>query len=377
MDHRRDLDRDPTEPPAPAWAELFRPPGPAPDLAQAWLDGLGLNPGSPADVLVALLGTGHDGPFFRLDIPEAVLDAAVVSPYQYVRERAAACGRLSPGQWQRLLTATESLPDHASARAGAAGAAEPSRPRTPGAVPPSTPEEIAALAGAVPEIDDTDRKPDLWWVTALHHDAAAMRQLASSPKAWIRRSVARAPRLPADVADRLARDESRVVRLFLGESCDDAPAGLLLALWEAGHSGTLSFPDRPRGHPNFPRDGLLRFADDPRPRLRRLALDDPAATPALVERLARDPDPGVRADAAQDPRLSPATAAALTNDPDTWVSHHARQHPALPPAVLAALLRDEDVDLAEVAAYNPGIPPAVMHRMITTAGAVLEAEGDA
>jgi hypothetical protein len=31
----------------------------------------------------------------------------------------------------------------------------------------------------------------------------------------IRRSVARAPRLPEDVANRLARDEDRVVRLFL------------------------------------------------------------------------------------------------------------------------------------------------------------------
>ncbi|MCW2933809.1 MAG: hypothetical protein JWM19_4771 [Actinomycetia bacterium] len=55
-----------------------------------------------------------------------------------------------------------------------------------------------------------------------------MRQLARSPKLLVRRSVARAPRLPTDVAALLARDEDRVVRLFLAESCDDAPPERLL-----------------------------------------------------------------------------------------------------------------------------------------------------
>jgi hypothetical protein len=30
--------------------------------------------------------------------------------------------------------------------------------------------------------------------------------------------------------------------------------------------GSLSFPGRPRNHPNFPRDGLLRFAAESNPR---------------------------------------------------------------------------------------------------------------
>lgn len=101
----------------------------------------------------------------------------------------------------------------------------------------------------------------------------------------------------------LARDEDFAVRLFLAESCDDAPSWLLLDLWTDGRDGTFSFPDRPLKHPNFPRADLLRFADDPHPRLRMLALDDPAAPAALAERFAHDPDPVVRARAHRHPAL--------------------------------------------------------------------------
>jgi hypothetical protein len=165
--------------------------------------------------------------------------------------------------------------------------------------------------------------------------------------------------------DLLAHDEDRVVRLFLTESCDDAPADLLLDVW-TWWSGSFSFPGRPRNHPNFPRDGLLRFADDPQPRLRLLALDDPASSADLVERFSRDPDNEVRARAAEDPRLSPEAAAGLAQDTATQVHHPARRNPALPPASLVPLLLDERS--AREAAQNPALPVAVMHRMIAPAG---------
>ncbi|WP_328827423.1 hypothetical protein [Streptomyces sp. NBC_00252] len=130
----------------------------------------------------------------------------------------------------------------------------------------------------------------------------------------IRRSVARAVHLPPDVVQLPAHDEDRVVRLFLAESCDDAPADLLLDVW-TWWPGSLSFPGRPRNHPNFPRDGLLRLADDPEPRLRLLALDDPASDADLVERFSRDPDSEVRGRAAEDPRLSPEAAVGPAQDP--------------------------------------------------------------
>ncbi|WP_107094855.1 hypothetical protein [Streptomyces sp. XY431] len=338
MDHQQD-----------PWAALLRPPVPSARLGQEWLGGIGLNPAAPEGVLLALLDAGHADFLLRSDLPPAVLDAAVASPHRRIWGRAADSGRLSASQWERLLTARAGQPEHTllTELAADAAALRERVPRRRGiapapdgdARPPATPEQIAELASAVPDIDPRERTVALWWVAALFDDPDAMRQLAASPRLRVRRSVARAPRLPADVAERLARDEDFAVRLFLTESCDDAPAWLLLDLWADGWDGTFSFPAGPRNHPNFPRHDLLRFADDPRPRVRLLALDDPAATTALAERLAHDPAPEVRT--------------------------HAHRHPALPPALLVALLRDPAT--AANAAANPAVPVAVMHRMITAA----------
>ncbi|MBC3840575.1 hypothetical protein GXW82_10850 [Streptacidiphilus sp. 4-A2] len=139
----------------------------------------------------------------------------------------------------------------------------------------------------------------------------------------------------------LAHDQDRVVRLFLTESCDDAPAEVLLDVW-SWWDGSYSFPGRPRNHPNFPRHDLLRFAHDPEPRIRLLALDvDHASDASLVERFSRDPDAEVRRAAAGDPRLSPDSAARLADDADCAVRRSAWRNPALPPEVLLPLLLDE------------------------------------
>ncbi|MEK2494184.1 hypothetical protein WN990_32015 [Kitasatospora purpeofusca] len=371
MDHQQD-----------PWAALLHPPVPSARLGREWLHGIGLGPAVPEDVLLALLDAGHADFLLRSDLPPVVLDAAVASPHRPVWGRAAENGQLSAAQWDRLLTARAGKPEHALLTELAADAAA-YRERVPrrrgvepapeaDARPPATSEEIAALADAVPDIDPRDRTYALWWVAALFDDPDAMRQLAGSPRLRIRRSVARAPRLPTDVVELLARDEDFAVRLFLTESCDDAPSWLLLDLWTDGWDGTFSFPDRPLKHPNFPRADLLRFADDPHPRLRMLALDDPAAPAALAERLAHDPDPGVRSRAAEDPRLTPATAAALTADPSPNVRRRAHGHPALPPALLVALLQDPAT--AAEAAANPAVPAAVLHRMIAAATRAERAE---
>ena len=130
------------------------------------------------------------------------------------------------------------------------------------------------------------------------------------------------------------------------------------APWDGG----FSFPGRPRNHPNFPRHDLLRFARDPQPRIRLLALEDPASDAALVERFSRDPDAQVRRAAADDPRLSPEAAVGLLGDADQQVRSAARRNPALPPEVLIRLLLD--ADSAGDAARNPATAQAVMHRMI-------------
>ncbi|WP_019069887.1 hypothetical protein [Streptomyces hokutonensis] len=356
------------------WSALSENLAPSERVAQEWLSGLGQNRGTPVEVLVSLLDAGGDTSFlYRADLPAGVLDAAVVHPSKQVWGRAAESGRLSRAQWDRLLAATAGLPLH-GVLAEMAEEHEDGRRRgarvgvdlapSPEARPPATPAEIAALAETVPDITAGDRSYALWWVAALHDDPAAMRQLASSANLLIRRSVARAVHLPPDVVAQLAHDEDRVVRLFLSESCDDAPGDLLLDVW-SWWSGSFSFPGRPRNHPNFPRDGLLRFADDPRARVRLLALDDPASGDDLVERFSRDPDSEVRGRAAEDPRLSPDSAVRLTQDTAGEVYHPARRNPALPPAYLVSLLLDERSALD--AARNPALPVAVMHRMIASA----------
>ncbi|MFD8636564.1 PE-PGRS family protein [Streptomyces sp. NPDC059533] len=210
------------------------------------------------------------------------------------------------------------------------------------------------------DIGSGDGSRTLPWVAELHDDPEAMRRLAASSHLRVRRSVARARRLPPDVVRRLAWDPDRVVQLFLAESCDDAPAEMLLRVW-TWWTGSLSSPGRPRTHPNFPREGLLRYADDPHGRMRRLALDDPLAPAELVARFARDRDPEVRGRAAEDPRLPAADAARMTEDPEDSVRGTVLRLRHLPASVLADRLRDPDTGWA--AAHNPGIPPHVLRAL--------------
>ncbi|MFF0079357.1 PE-PGRS family protein [Streptomyces canus] len=216
-------------------------------------------------------------------------------------------------------------------------------------------------AGILYDFDPGGRYFPLDWVVALHDDRDAMRRLAASSHPLVRRSVARARHLPPDAVALLADDEDRVVQLFLAESCDDAPADMLMRVWQ-WWDGSLTSPDRPRGHPNFPRHDLLRYADDPNPRMRRLALDDPESTPELVERLSRDRSEEVRHRAVTDPRLSPAAAARLLEDPHEHIRSAAARHPHLPARILVQLLR-QATGSAETAARNPALPVEVMRRM--------------
>lgn len=227
--------------------------------------------------------------------------------------------------------------------------------------PELTEEQRAAVRV---DIDPRRMRRAVPWVVALHEDEEAMRRVAASAHVLLRSSVAMARRLPPDVVERLARDEDRIVRLFLAERCDDAPADMLLEVWQ-WWNGSLSTPDRPYGHPNFPRRDLLRHADDPRPRLRQLALDDPESTPELVERFSRDADAEVRLRAATDPRLSADSAVRMLDDPDSGVRALAARHPRLPVPVLIGLLGDEAT--ASAAARNPALPVSVMDRMAVTA----------
>lgn len=360
-----------------AWAALSGDCCPSSRVADAWLRGLGSNRAAPVEVLLGLLDLSTSFPQFlrRADLPSAVMDAAVVHPRKAVRVAVAEGGRLSPEQWSRLLAATpepraravlvDMAEDLSAYRASGARRGVEGVPDRE-ARPPANPEEIAAMVAALPDAAAGTPTNAVWWIAALHADGAVMRRLASSPNRRIRRSVARAQHLPPDVVELLAHDEDSLVRRCLAESCDDAPPGLLLEEWRR-RPGNFWHPGRPRDHPDFPRDGLLRFAGDQQPHMRLLALDDPASSVALVERFSRDPDDQVRGRAASDQRLPAGAAVRLTDDVSLSVRCAVLENPVLPPEVLASMLLDER--RAVFAAGNPAIPRAIMHRMTALAAA--------
>ncbi|MFD5429436.1 PE-PGRS family protein [Streptomyces sp. NPDC127084] len=209
------------------------------------------------------------------------------------------------------------------------------------------------------EFDPKARCSPLPWVRELEDDEEAMRRCATSAHVMLRRSAACAKNLPLDVVDLLARDEDWVVRLFLAEHCAQAPADVLLEMvrsWD-GYSAA-----RMVEHPNFPRHGTIRYAADPNPLVRKLALLDPESSVELVERFSRDADPGVRWGALRDPRLSTESVIRLLDDPHQHIRDEAAADPRLPTRVLAALLHDTAT--AAHAAANPAVPETVMQHLL-------------
>jgi hypothetical protein len=165
--------------------------------------------------------------------------------------------------------------------------------------------------------------------------------------------------LPRDVVDLLAHDEDWVVRLFLAEHGAQAPADVLLEMVESWNGYSAA---RMVEHPNFPRHGVMRYADDPNPFMRKLALLDPESTVELVERFSRDADSGVRRCALRDQRLSAASVIRLLDDPHHGIRDEAAADPRLPTRVLATLLAHTRT--AARAAANPAVPETVVQHLL-------------
>lgn len=91
------------------------------------------------------------------------------------------------------------------------------------------------------------------------------------------------------------------------------------------------------GHPRFPREGLAaRYADHEEGVYRQLAVRDPSADPALIERLSHDSNLWTRQAAARDPRLPLPRLLASLDLPELAYSAGANQ--ALPPGEMAAVM---------------------------------------
>ncbi|CAM5295472.1 hypothetical protein SAVIM338S_00370 [Streptomyces avidinii] len=233
-----------------------------------------------------------------------------------------------------------------------------------------------ALNGAAPDevlrrVFSVDPLPGAqYWLHYHELPPEAARTAAAHPDPQIRMRLAENPHLPADVRAVLAEDPDpkvrRIALIMAHEYRDELPAEL-----------------------------TVRIAADPEARMRCVAAGLPGLPEATLLALAGDPDPRVRAAAMRPgnwPRLSAGVRAAAETDPDPLVreaferatrveaplpttvegflaeeDEHRRARAAFTAPVdegLAAfLVTHEDGSLRHDAARNPHVPKALAHAL--------------
>ncbi|MEU8431477.1 Mucin-2 [Streptomyces sp. NPDC029216] len=209
------------------------------------------------------------------------------------------------------------------------------------------PDEAVRLAVSLrPELGETRRmtidftvgafdRGNVEWVRDGLADPEVLRRAATSAHPLLLRTAAQSPHLPPDLLCLLARTEDPMVEDLLGVHHPDTPEEVLMRVY-ARLGGTFS-AWMAETHPRFPREGLAaRYADHPDGNYRRLAVRDPAATPALIERLSHDPAVWTRQAAVGDPRLPLPRLREALHVPE--LASSAGANPALPEDEMAAVL---------------------------------------
>ncbi|MFI5495171.1 hypothetical protein [Actinoplanes sp. NPDC051859] len=157
---------------------------------------------------------------------------------------------------------------------------------------------------------------------------------ARSVNPLLRRRAAHYAELPADLVASLAQDSDLGVRTLLAQHHPDAPPDLLLQCYlEQDGRGR----ERLVARPQFPTEGLARFAEHRDPAVRRLVALDPDVAGEIIEALCADPDASVRAAMAECPRLPVTRLIELLDDPES--AEHAAANSALPADERERLLR--------------------------------------
>ncbi|MFE5633607.1 Mucin-2 [Streptomyces sp. NPDC056543] len=349
--------------PAPVCARLLD--DPEPSVREALLESPHLAPS-----FVASLGTHRDPAARRLAVsvwnalPPGQRSALVADPDPGVRRAAALrqCprdARLTAALLADPKAAAEALRSGRLDRADARRCVDERTHLVALAENPSLPADLVELLAVDPDEDvrfavslrpeltearrmaidftvgDFDRRV-VQWVRDGLADPDVLRRAATSAHTLLRRAAATSPHLPPGLLALLARDEDPIVENLLGIHHPDTPEEVLMRVF-ARLGGTFS-AWMVETHPRFPRAGLAtRFADHADGNYRRLAVRDPAAPPALIERLSHDPAVWTGQAAAGDPRLPlPRLLEALHV---RELASSAGGNPALPEAEMAAVLK--------------------------------------
>ncbi|WP_329403373.1 hypothetical protein OG523_03445 [Streptomyces virginiae] len=157
----------------------------------------------------------------------------------------------------------------------------------------------------------------------------------ADPSAQVRQAAAANRRSPSDLRARLATDPDPAVRAELAQWWTDAPEEVRR---ERAHEENRKWPGSPADNAVFPPETMRRFATDPDPRMRALALRDPELPAELVERLAQDDEARVRREAAAHPNLPAPAGLLLLGDADMRTAQAVAGSPHLPREAMEAIL---------------------------------------
>ncbi|MEU9181818.1 hypothetical protein AB0C90_34290 [Streptomyces sp. NPDC048550] len=210
---------------------------------------------------------------------------------------------------------------------------------------PQTRDRLLALVEAEDQAGSDEAALALHW---SHHSPSWLRDTPLAerltylqcPHAVFRRELAAGRDLPDEAWAQLDDDPDVSVRRAAAHRPNTPPRVLLRLLRAHGEVSHV----RPLlvDHPNFPRQALRGFVDEPDPRVRVLALKDPELPVAELRQLVACEESFLRAGTAR--------------------------HPNITTELLTLLLTDPEPRVVDDAAANPGLPRTQMDRILARAG---------
>ncbi|SNX66242.1 hypothetical protein SAMN06272735_8090 [Streptomyces sp. TLI_55] len=158
------------------------------------------------------------------------------------------------------------------------------------------------------------------------------------PHAVMRRVLADGRDLPDEAWQRLDDDPDVSVRRAAARR-PGTPPQVLVRLLRA-HGDVLHIRPLLVDHPNFPRQALRGFADEPDPRVRVFALEDPELPVSVLRRFADFEEGFLRAGAARHPNVTAELLERLMADPEPKVADEAAANSVLPRARMDRILAE-------------------------------------